>query len=175
MSCPRIVGRYLDKGEVFTVKGESLGEVSLSKLLSGVDPTDASADTVTVLEPEPDVIEIQFFKQGQPLAGLRFSRYTWAKGWHWDNRVLGQPYYCAKGFVELGNGTASHGGAQGLGLYVAGKGCRWRKAVDGSLIALQDESVSGIAVIVPLRMRRCTWCRFPPIGDDLQQPPSRVP
>jgi len=173
-SCPIIAGRYADKGEAFTVEGQSIGEVSLSKLLYGDNPAWASADIVRVLEPEPDVIEIQCFKQGQSLAAHRFSKYTWAKGWNWDSRVLGQPYYCVKGFVELGSGTESHTGAPALGMYVTEKGFLWRKAVDGSLIALQNESILGIAVIVPFRVRRCTWCRFTPLGDDFQEQPSRV-
>lgn len=162
MSCPRITGRYADKGEAFTVKGQSVGQVSLFQLLFGNDPACAAADAVTVLEPELDVIDIHFFKEGQPLATRRFSKYTWEKGWNWDHRVLGQPYYCVNGFLEIDRG-AEHHGAQGLGMFVAGKSCLLRKAVDGSLIVLQRESALGIVVIVPFAARQDIWCRFPPI------------
>ena len=54
MSRPVIAGRYTDKGEAFTVNEQSVGQVSISQLLFG----DAAADTVTVLEPELDMIKI---------------------------------------------------------------------------------------------------------------------
>ena len=54
MSRPVIAGRYTDKGEAFTVNGQSVGQVSITQLLFG----DAAADTVTVLEPELDMIKI---------------------------------------------------------------------------------------------------------------------
>ena len=145
MSCPRIAGRYADKGEASTVKGGSVGQVSLSQLLFGDDPSNASADDVTVLEPEPDVIEIQFLKDRQSLTSRRFSKYTWGKGWNWDHRVYGQPYYCVNGFLQV-DSRAEHHGAQGIGMFVEGKSYLLRKAVDQSLIVLQKErALSGLS------------------------------
>jgi len=114
-SCPIIVGRYADKGEAFTEKGGSVGQVSLFQLLFGDDSTYASANAVMVLEPEPDVINIQFFKDRQSLTARRFSKYIWRKGWNWDHSVYGQPYYFVNGFLQIDSG-AHHGGAQGIGL-----------------------------------------------------------
>ena len=171
MSCPRIAGRYADKGEAFTVKGQSVGQVSLSQLLLGADPAFAGADTVTVVEPESDVIEIQVFKQGQSVTARRFSQYAWRKAWNWHSSKYGQPYYCAKGFLEIDR-EGEHGGASGLGGYAAGKDCLLRKAVDGSLIVLQREETMGIVLIVPFYARRDIWCRFPPIDDGCQPQPS---
>jgi hypothetical protein len=165
MSCPRIAGRYMDKGEAFTVKGQSVGQVSLSQLLFGDNPAYAAADAVTMLEPESDVIDIHFFKEGQSLAVQRFSKYTWGKGWNWDHRVYSQPYYCVNGFLQIDRG-AEHHGAQGLGMFVAGKGCLLRKAVDGSLIVLQRENSLGIVVIVPFGAKQDIWCHFSSISDD---------
>ena len=166
-SCPRIVGCYADKGEALTVEGQSAGEVSLSQLLCGDYPACAAADTVTVLEPEPDVIEIQFSKQGQSFTALRFSKYTWVKAWNCDSRVLGRPYYCSKGFMIIERGSEQHMDPILASGYVVGKDCILRKAVDGSLIVLQKESSMGIFLLFPVPLPSShTWCRFPPIGDD---------
>jgi hypothetical protein len=173
MSCPRIVGHYADKGEAFTVKGGSVRQVSLSQLLFGDDPANASADDVTVLEPEPDVIDIQIIKEGQPFTVRRFSKYTWGKGWNWDHRVYGKPYYCVNGFLQVDSG-AHHHGAQGIGMFVEGKSYLLRKAVDQSLIVLQREGAFGIVVIVPFAARQDIWFRFPPIEDGVQQQPTLV-
>jgi len=173
MSCPRIVGRYADKGEAFTVKGGSVRRVSLFQLLLGDDPANASADDVTVLEPEPDVIDIQFFKDRRSLTSRRFSKYTWGKGWNWDHSVYGQPYYCVNGFLQI-DSRAEHHGAQGIGMFVEGKSYLLRKAVDQSLIVLQRESAFGIAVIVPFAAKQDIWFRFPSIEDGVQQQPTLV-
>jgi hypothetical protein len=168
-SCPRIVGRYADKGEAFTEKGGSVGQVSLFQLLFGGDSAYASVDAVTVLEPEQDVINIQFLKDRQSLTARRFSKYIWRKGWNWDHSMYGQPYYCVNGFLQIDSG-AHHGGAQGIGMFVEGKSYLLRKAVDQSLIVLQRESALGIVVIVPFATRQDIWYRFPPIEDgDHQQ------
>ena len=169
MSVPRIAGRYADKGEAFTVKGKSAGQVSLSRLLFGDDPACAGADAVTVLEPEPDVIKIQVFREGQSVAMHRFSKYAWH--WNWDSSKLGQPYYGVKGFLEIAI-SESHGGAPGIGMYAAGTDCLLRKAVDGTLIVLQRESSFGIIVFVPFAGRQDMWCRFSPIEDGGQPQPS---
>ena len=173
MSCPRIAGRYADKGEASTVKGGSVGQVSLSQLLFGDDPSNASADDVTVLEPEQDVIDIQFFKDRQSLTARRFSKYIWRKGWNWDHSVYGQPYYCVNGFMQIDSGT-HHGGAQGIGMFVEGKSYLLRKTVDQSLVILQRESALGIVVIVPFATRKDIWYRFPTIEDGDQQQPTLV-
>jgi hypothetical protein len=168
MSCPRIVGRFADKGEAFTVKGGNVGQASLSQLLFGDDPANATTDDVTVLETEPDVIEIQFFKDRQSLTSRRLSKYTWAKGWNWNHSVYGQPYYCVNGFLQIDRG-AEHHGAQGIGIFVEGKSYLLRKAVDQSLIVLQRESAFGIAVIMPFGAKQDIWFRFPPIEDGVQK------
>jgi hypothetical protein len=199
-SAPKIAGHYANKGEAFTVKGESLGQVLLSRLLfidQPASPAQASygrtadkvkallgdnstsaADSVTVLEPEPDMVELQFFKQGQSVATRRFSKYTWNRatgGWgifaNWDSSTLGQPYYEVKGFMDIGI-SESHGGVPGVGMYVSGMDCLLKKGVDGSLIVLQRESGFGAFVIVPVWNRRDMWGRFPPIEDSGQSQPG---
>jgi hypothetical protein len=133
---------------------------------------DAAADTVTVLEPELDMIEIQLFKHGQLVALRRFSKYTWRKAWTWDSSKLGQPYYGVKGFLEIDRGV-KHGGASGLGMYATGTDCLLRKAVDGSLIVLQRKTALGAVVIVPFATRQDIWCHFPPVIEDgCQQQPG---
>jgi hypothetical protein len=171
MSVPRISGRYADKGEAFTDKGKSVGQVSLSRLLFGDHSAFAGADTVTVVEPEPDMIKIEVFEQGQSVEKHRFSKYTWDRATggrgifaNWDSSKLGQPYYGEKGFLDIGI-SESTGGAAGIGLWVAGTECLLRKAIDGSLIVLQRESSFAIFVIVPVWGSHCTWYRFPPIED----------
>jgi hypothetical protein len=171
MSVPRIAGRYADKGEAFTDKGKNVGQASLSRLLFGDHSACAGADTVTVVEPEPDVIEIEVFKQWQSVEKHRFSKYTWNRATggrgifaDWDSSKLGQPYYGVKGFLDISI-SESHGGASGIGMYAAGTDCLLRKAVDGSLIVLQKESGFAIIVIVPVGGSHCIWHRFPTIAD----------
>ena len=61
MSRSRLAGCYADKGKAFNAKGQNLGQVSLSHLLFGEAPD--VADTVTVLDPKPDVIDIRSSKK----------------------------------------------------------------------------------------------------------------
>jgi hypothetical protein len=193
---PKLAGRYANEGEAFTVKGEKLGPVLLSRLLLvdnfaashssnyvnaryGVNPAHAAADSITVLQLEPDMIEMQFFEQGQPVATRRFSEYTWrratAAGWgifaHWDGSKYGHPYYAVKGFMDIET-RAEIGGIPGIGGSQEADECLLRKAVDGSLIVLYREEYVGILVIVPLWRRYDVWCRFPPIADSSQPQPS---
>jgi hypothetical protein len=180
MPSHRIVGRYADKGEAFTDKGKSLEQASLSQLLFGSDPVYAEADTVNVVEPESDVIDFQFSQKGQSVTTRRISKYTWSKATggrgifaNWDSSKYGQPYYVVKGFIDIAI-SESHGGASGVGMYVAGTDCLLRKGIDGSLIVLQKESGFAVVVIVPVGGSHCTWYRFPPIADgDQPQPQPR--
>ena len=153
MSCPRIVGRYANTGEAYTVNGERMGQVSLSCLLFGADPDCVGAAAVTVEEPEADVIEFQVFNRGQVAAMRLFGKITW---WgKWDSRRCSQPYKCAKGFLLIERGS-EHNDLLELGVYAAGKDCLLRKGVDGSLIVLQKADL-------PFSASGDLWYRFPPI------------
>jgi len=166
------MGRYSDSGQAFTNQGISAGQMSLSKLLFGSDQACVEADSVNVVEPEPEVIDFQFCKDGQPVATRRVSKYTWkrATGGHgvfenWDSSKYGQPYYSVKGFLDIPI-KESH---DGPGIYF-GTDYLLRKAIDGSLIVVQKDSGFGVVVAVPVWGSHCTWYRFPPIadGDKLQ-------
>lgn len=195
-SAPKIAGHYANKGEAFTVEGESLGQVLLSRLLYvdrpsetshgggrankvkvlfGDNPAYAAAETVNVLEPEPDVIKMQFVKQGQPVATRHFSKYAWRLSR--DSHELGQPYVAVKGFIDITT-KDEQGGASGypggIGMYQSTEEIFLRKAVDGSLIVLHREQGFGILVFVPFGGRQDMWCRFPPIEDGGQPQPSPV-
>ena len=170
MSCPKIVGRYADKGEAFTDNGRSLGRVFLSRLLFGSNPVSTEADTVNVVEAQPDVIDFQFSKKGRLVATRRISQYTWSRATggrgifaNWSHSNYGQPYHAVKGFIDIGT-SESHGGASGVGMYVAGTDCLLRKGIDGSLLVLKKESGFAVAVIVPVGGSNFTWYRFPPIA-----------
>jgi len=175
-SCPKIMGRYSDSGQAFTNQGISAGQMSLSKLLFGSDLACVEADSVNVVEPEPEMIDFQFCKDGQPVATRRVSKYTWNRATggygvfeNWDSSKYGQPYYSVKGFMDIPI-KESHGGAAGVGMYVSGTDCLLRKGIDGSLVVVQKDSGFGVVVIVPFWSSHCTWYRFPPIadGDQLQ-------
>lgn len=177
---PEIKGWYSDSGQAITNQELSVGQVSLSKLLFGSGLAGVEADAVNVLEPEPEVIDFQFFKDGQPLATRRLSKYTWkrATGGHgvfanWDSSKYGQPYYSVKGFLDLPI-KESHGGAAGVGMYVSGTDCLLRKGVDGSLIVIQKDSGFGVILAIPVRGSHCTWFRFPPMADGEKAPPPSV-
>ncbi len=187
---PKISGSYANVGDAFTVKGENLGRVLLSRLLLiepppatcwcvgisnktrvlyGINPSYTGANSVMVAE--PDVIEMQFFREGQSVAMRRYSKYTWSRatGGHgifanWDSNKYGQPYYPVKGFLDIGT-REEHGGAAGIGGYAEGEDCLLRKAVDGCLIVLHREQHFGIFVMVPFGGTEDIWCRFPPIED----------
>ncbi len=191
---PKISGSYTNKGEAFTVEGKSLGTVLLSRLLLvdvprasswqggvsnkvsalyGDDPARPAADSVTVLEPEPDVFEMQFSSHGQSVATRRFSKYT--SQWTWDSAKLGQPYNAVEGFVNITT-REEHGGASGYsgggGMYQEGEECFLRKAVDGSLIVLHRAQGFGLLLIVPFGGREDFWCRFPALEAGSQTQPS---
>ena len=162
-SVPRIAGRYADKGEAFTKKGKSVGQVSLSGLLFGSDPAYAEADVVNIVESEPDTIVIQVLKKGQSVAQRRLSKYTGQ--WSWDSSKLGQPYCGHHGFLLVQISVKRYDGSLGpVSGGSEGVSCLLRKAVDGSLIVLQREAGT-VFVIVPLIWSNNTWYRFPPIAD----------
>jgi hypothetical protein len=187
---PSISGTYTNEGEAFTVNGKTLGSVLLSRLLY-VDKRDANtyaggfsnkvaalygpnavhltADCVTVIEPRPDCMEIQFFHRGESVAVRRFSKYAWH--WSWDTKKLGQPYYAVKGFLDI-NTQEEHGGASGIGGFHEAEDCLFRKAVDGSLIVLHRQQFFGIFVIVPFWGTESMWCRFAAIETNSQDQAS---
>lgn len=193
---PNIAGTYANQGDAFTVKGENLGPVLLSRLLLidklparswqggisnqvnalyGVNPAYAAADSVVVVKKEADMIETQFFKQGQAVTGRRFSKYSWnratSKGWgifaNWDQSKYGEPYFVVKGFLDITT-QEEHAGAAGIGFYQKGNECFLRKAVDGSLIVLHRAQLFGAVEIVPFWSNDYIWCRFPPIEESGQ-------
>jgi hypothetical protein len=162
---PNIAGSYANEGEAFTVNGKDLGPVLLSRLLM----VDNSADSVTVLQSEPEVIDMQFNKQGQSIAMRRFSLYTWKRATgktgifaDWDSNRYGVPYYAVKGFVDIVINQSSKGFPP-IGFSVAGEECLLRKAVDGSLIVIHREESGGMVLIVPYGVSGDTWCHFSPI------------
>jgi len=188
---PNIAGIYANQGDAFTVKGENLGPVLLSRLLLidkfqapswqggisnqvhalyGANSAYADADSVIVLKKEPDMIEMQFFKQGHAVAGRRVSKYTWnratSKGWgifaNWDQNKYGEPYFVVKGYLDITT-QEEHAGAAGIGFYQKANECLLRKAADGSLLVLHRAQLFGAVGIAPFWSNDYIWCRFPPI------------
>ena len=167
--CQTILGQYANQGEAFTEKGKSLGHGFLSQLLFDATPASNGADTVTVLESAPEVIDFQFSTNGQSVVTHRISKYTWSRATggqgifaNWDGRKYGQPYFCVKGFLAVGI-SESHGSIFSAGMYATGTDCLLRKGVDGSLIVLQKASHFAVIAIVPVCGSPCTWYRFLPI------------
>ncbi len=156
---PDISGRYADQGQGFSPGGESVGEISLTRLL-GVRAPDGSVlsdvDVVVITGPANRVLEVQSF-QGEKLLG-RLGRPES------DAASVGSAYpetYAGnKGFVFLPLET-THAGAPGVGGYATDESLWVRKAVDGSLIVLHRNAGAGVVVIVPVWGHNDVWYRFP--------------
>jgi len=172
-----LAGRYANRGEAYTPKGQSLGPVFLSRLLwmesiatnslpegsqilalSKADVTNIFADSIQVMVPETNMLELQFFQGNQRVATRVFTEYAW----HWksDNQALGEPYYRVKNFVDVVAAVRPS-----MGLPVADQEsdeCLFRKAEDGSLIVLYREQFFEVILVMPCFGNREIWCRFPP-------------
>jgi hypothetical protein len=193
---PHLAGSYANLGQAFTDKGDSLGPVLLSAVLSidrseasswrggsstnvqpllGSATTNVTADRVTITEPEAEVVEMRFCKQEQSLAVRRFSRYTWSRatGGHgifgsWDGNKDGSPFYAVKGFLDVPLRDRHGGGGMVPAFYAEGEESLLRKSTDGSLIVLQRKQVVGAMAIIPFWSNHYVWCCFPPL--DIKSP-----
>ena len=149
LKCPNIAGRYSDKGRALSPNGKELGQISLTQILHWNDPriaaTATNADTVVVIGPEEDVIEIQSWQGAVQVSTWRQHRLPQEEP---GGRVVGATFICERGFVRLAR--SYHGDWSGLGsdfLWV-------RRAVDGSLIAYHHVGGAG----------ENAWYRFLPVS-----------
>ena len=156
---PDISGRYSDRGQGFSPDGESLGEMSLTRLL-GVRSADgsvpASAEVVVITGPANGMLELQALQGDQLLATLVHPESAAAS----VGSIYPGTYAGNQGFVCLAVETA-HGGAPGVGGYMIDESLLLRKAVDGSLVVLRRNVGAGAIVMIPVWRRSETWYRFP--------------
>jgi hypothetical protein len=170
LECSEIAGRYSDKGIAITPNGNSLGPVSLTRILherrNPIVASPETADTIVVIGPEQDVLKIQSWKGSMQVAALEQSSIDKTNYTEFETH-----YYCEpRGFIIL---TRSHsGGASQIGVASGGDYLRLRKAVDGSLIVYHHAGGGGLIFIIPFwYTTQNVWYRFPLVVEGIQHSP----
>ena len=169
--CPNISGRYADKGLAISPDGQALGEVSLIKIFHekyyDKFPYFKDADTVIVMAPEKDVIEIQSLQGEKHIATWKQAKYDDRRRKGNFSDEMGKTYGCISGFVRLARSYAFD--ATYGALYGASDFLYARKAVDGSLSIYHRAGWAVIVFLIPVwHMEHNEWYSFPPVEQNIQ-------
>jgi hypothetical protein len=163
--CPDIAGRYSDRGIVISPEGKDLGYVSLTQIFHEKDSGGAAnltnADTVMVIGPEKDRLEIQSWQGAIQLS-------TWEKP---KKEVTGSDFgggfTCQRGFINFYRAYSS--GAEKIGVGFSADVLWLRKAVDGSLIIYHRDRWAALIFVIPIwHTKQNAWYSFPPVGEGVQ-------
>ncbi len=169
--CPDISGRFADKGLAISPDGQALGEVSLTQILHekyyDKVPYLKDADTVTVMAPENDVIEIQSLQGGKQIATWKQAKYDDRRRKGNVSDEMGKTYGCISGFVRLARSyafDATYGALFGASDFLSA-----RKAVDGSLSVYHRAGWYVIVFLLPVwHMEHNEWYSFRPAEQSIQ-------
>ena len=169
--CPDISGRYSAKGIAISPDGKALGEVSLTQILheKSYDKvlTLKNADTVAVIGPKQDAIEIQSWQGRKQIATWKQARFDdWRRQGSYSDEV-GKKYYCQSGFVRLARSNTfdvtyyAFGGSNDF---------LWaRKAMDGSLSIYHRAGWAAFILLIPIgHIEHNEWYSFPMVEQSIQ-------
>ena len=166
--CAELGGHYMDAGEAFAAGGASLGAVSLASLF-GILHQGASADSVDVSQMDSDVLIVTRVSGQERSPTKRYTRYTWSRGWGWNDKDWGQPFYCANGFLDI-EIAARRESAPPAAAFTESIELRMRRGAEGSLLVLCRGQAVGLLLGLPFEAHRDVWLRFPPRTDRPLQP-----
>lgn len=162
-SCPKLGGRYWDKGHAVETDGSSGETLSLTSLLAGPP---VEADLVTISYAPDEKLVIESWREGEKVS-------TWTRP-PWNpftvtmrpETELDTSYMCAGDTIAITFSISNW--AIGVGSFGAGIGALGANAsqlhlserADGALAARYVESRAGVIAIVPYYESRSRWARF---------------
>jgi hypothetical protein len=166
---PALAGCYADRGTAFSKDGKPLGQTSLTHLLYKQEARHrvglTNSNTVVVLGPQNDVLEVQSWQGDTRLATRSWQKLT-GKAITAINKVGGSPdretYRWHKGFVMLF--IDAEADVFFPFMVTSDESLQFRKAVDGSLIVFHRDAGALVFVFVPVWHRQDVWYRFPPVN-----------
>jgi hypothetical protein len=169
--CPDIGGRYSDKGISISPDGKELGEVSLTQILHEKYFNKAlnfmNADTIEVIGPEHDAIEIQSWQGEKQVTTWKQARFDeWRRQGNYSDE-LGTKFYCQSGFFRLARSNTFDATYYAFGV---SNDFLWaRKAVDGSLSVYHRAGWAVFILLIPIwHIEHNEWYSFRPVEQSIQ-------